>query len=211
MISEIELQDQARQPSFDERSQGERSPPPETGVATTTLLRASVDHDAATTEQMQRLRRASVWGVTCNNIAFMAVPRSVPACFAATGWSAGLACLLFSSIVTYDTGVVLGEVCNAHPALTSFPLLVGEASATNAFRNGRDAERWRKERETFLGSPAPNVPRLHPESSAQATRAAHGLAAGVRRRQSAERPPDPLPPPPRRGARAQPTRKTRVW
>ena len=48
-------------------------------------------------------------------------------------------------------------------------------------------------------SPAPNVPRLH-ESSAQATRAAHGLAAGVRRRQSADRPPDPLPPPPRRSS-----------
>ena len=49
-------------------------------------------------------------------------------------------------------------------------------------------------------SPAPNVPRLHPESSAHATRAAHGLAAGVRRRQSADRPPDPLPPPPRRSS-----------
>ena len=125
----------------DERSQGERSPPP--GVATTTLLSvagAGLEPDAA---QMERLRRAPVWGVTCNNIAFMAVPRSVPACFAATGWVAGLACLAYSSVVTYDTGVVLGQVCVEHPSLTSFPLLVGEACARRARRCGRDVERWR--------------------------------------------------------------------
>jgi hypothetical protein len=41
-----------------------------------------------------------------NNVAFMAVPRAIPACFAATGWTIGLGALAYSSVVTYDTGMV---------------------------------------------------------------------------------------------------------
>ena len=145
-VSEIELPSGCNQErACDERSQGERTPP--LGAATTTLLSVNSTDSALggadEAAQMQRLRRAPLWGVTCNNIAFMAVPRSVPACFAATGWVAGLLCLLFSSAVTFDTGVVLGEVCTAYPSLTSFPLLVGEASAQRAGRLGLDIERWR--------------------------------------------------------------------
>lgn len=62
--------------------------------------------------KVSRLKRTPVWGAAVNSIAFMAVPRTVPACFAATGWPLGVACLLYSSAVTYDTGLLLGDVCN---------------------------------------------------------------------------------------------------
>ena len=75
------------------------------------------------------LRRMPAWGAFCNNVAFMAVPRSIPACFKATGWSLGIASLTYSTVVTFDTGVVLGDLCLQEPALTSFPLLAGEAMA----------------------------------------------------------------------------------
>jgi hypothetical protein len=131
---------------------GERSPPTSVSVATMTLLSAS-DSDAGEEVAIRhRLRRAPVWGATCNCIAFMAVPRSVPACFAATGWWAGLMALLYSSIVTFDTGVVLGDVCANHPTLTSFPLLVGEASARIAGRHGCDTTRWRAGGELATGA-----------------------------------------------------------
>jgi len=58
-----------------------------------------------------RLRRAPTWAITVNNIAFMAVPRSIPACFAATGWGVGLAALGYSCLVTYDTGLVRLNKC----------------------------------------------------------------------------------------------------
>ncbi|KAL1504704.1 hypothetical protein AB1Y20_008483 [Prymnesium parvum] len=123
------------------RSQEERSP--QNGSATSTLLSTPELDVAAPPLQLARLRRAPAWGVTCNNIAFMAVPRSIPACFAATGWTIGLVCLVFSAVVTFDTGNILGAVCTDHPSLTSFPLLVGEACAARAARLGRDVKRWR--------------------------------------------------------------------
>ena len=80
----------------------------------------------------RRLRRTPVWSVTANNIAFMCVPRGIPACFAATGWPLGLTALLYSCVVTYDTGHVLGEACALRPSCSSFPELTGEAFVTLA-------------------------------------------------------------------------------
>ena len=77
----------------------------------------------------QRLRRTPVWGAAANTIAFMCVPRSLPACFAATGWSLGLGALAWSSVVTYETGQLLGTMCAADAELTSFPALGGAAFA----------------------------------------------------------------------------------
>ena len=102
------------------------------------------------TSQMQsiRLRRTPVWGATANTIAFMCVPRSVPACFKETGWVFGVAFLLYSTAVTYDTGLLLGTVCNELQASAprSFPALAAEAAERMAARSGRDAQqqaRWR--------------------------------------------------------------------
>ena len=96
-----------------------------------------------------RLRRTPVWGASVNTIAFMCVPRTVPACFAKTGWTLGVVSLLYSTVVTYDTGILLGRVCNALPrhAGCSFPELAAEAAAVFAARLGRDRpaqERWRR-------------------------------------------------------------------
>jgi proton-coupled amino acid transporter len=88
-------------------------------------------HLASTSAQMQlHMRQMPVWGAVVNSIAFMAVPRSIPACFAATGWTIGIGSLFYSSIVTYDTGLLLGQVCNALPAnsVCSFPALAAHAS-----------------------------------------------------------------------------------
>lgn len=102
--------------------------------------------------QSSRLRRTPVWGAAVNTIAFMCVPRTVPACFAATGWTLGVASLLYSSAVTYDTGLLLGVVCNElhASAAVSFPSLAAEAAGRVAARYGRDTRvqaRWR-----WLGS-----------------------------------------------------------
>ena len=63
---------------------------------------------------------------------------SIPACFAATGWVTGILCLLYSSVVTYDTGLLLGKLCaNLPPSRgCSFPALASEASGTLAARLG---------------------------------------------------------------------------
>ena len=72
-----------------------------------------------------------------NTIAFMAVPRSLPACFAATGWTLGIGCLLYSSVVTYDTGILLGQICTGvHHSESSFPALGARAAAAFAARHG---------------------------------------------------------------------------
>ena len=75
---------------------------------------------------LERMRRAPDWAVVVNNIAFMAVPRSVPANFAQTGWYLGICTLVYSSYVTYDTGLLIGRLsteCGAR----SFPELSAEA------------------------------------------------------------------------------------
>ena len=94
------------------------------------------------------LRRAPVWGTATNSIAFMLIPRSVPACFAATGWSIGVLGLVYSSLVTYDTGIILGRLscAMASKAECSFPALAGEAGARLAASGARDSlqqQRWR--------------------------------------------------------------------
>ena len=84
---------------------------------------------------LERLRRAPNWAVAVNNIAFMAVPRSIPANFAATGWVIGILALVYSSVVTYDTGLVIGQLCGSSGA-TSFPELAAEAMGRFSARHG---------------------------------------------------------------------------
>ena len=95
----------------------------------------------------RRLRRTPAWAAAVNSIAFMCVPRALPACFAATGWSLGLVSLVYSSIVTYDTGRLLGVVCAAVPAhCCSFPAVAAEAAGAWSAGRGHDAARqgrWR--------------------------------------------------------------------
>ena len=89
---------------------------------------------------LESLRRAPDWAVVANNIAFMAVPRSIPANFAATGWVIGILALVYSSVVTYDTGLVIGQLCESSGA-TSFPELAAEAIGRWSARHGWSAER----------------------------------------------------------------------
>lgn len=90
--------------------------------------------------QQLRLRRTPTWGAAMNSIAFMCVPRSVPACFAATGWPLGILGLLYSSVVTYDTGLLIGKVSALVPTCSSFPGLAGEAGAAWAAKRGHGHE-----------------------------------------------------------------------
>ena len=84
---------------------------------------------------LERLRRAPDWAVAVNNIAFMAVPRSIPANFVATGWVIGSLALVYSSIVTYDTGLLIGQLCESSGA-SSFPELAAEAMGRFSARHG---------------------------------------------------------------------------
>jgi proton-coupled amino acid transporter len=87
--------------------------------------------------QHVRLQRTPVWGATVNTVAFMAVPRSVPACFAATGWPLGILSLAYSSVVTYDTGQLIGRICNSLPAhRCSYPGISAAAAQRTAERYG---------------------------------------------------------------------------
>jgi len=122
----------------------EGAPPPT--ASDTRAAALLVDGIESQTTLKERLRRAPTWAVTANNVAFMCVPRSIPACLAATGWPLGIAALTYSSVVTYDTGKVLGEVCSWRPNLSSFPELTGEAFAHWSDRLGGSPsrrERWR--------------------------------------------------------------------
>ena len=124
------------------------------------LLLDGVDGDEderRSDSQSMRLRRTPVWGASMNTIAFMCVPRTVPACFAATGWTVGVVSLLYSSIVTYDTGLLLGVVCNElhSSAACSFPSLAAEAASRCAARYGRDPraqQLWRKAGAIVVGT-----------------------------------------------------------
>ena len=85
-----------------------------------------------------------MWGAVSNSIGFMAVPRTIPACFKATGWPLGLVCLVYSSIVTYDTGMLIGKVTTLLPAeCSSYPSIAAEAGAAFAAQSGRNQKRWR--------------------------------------------------------------------
>ena len=127
-------------------ARGDESTTRTTGLDRDTLLLESADADEGQPRHV-RLRRTPVWGAAANSIAFMCIPRSIPACFAATGWPLGVIALLYSSLVTYDTGILLGRVCEWAPAgRCSFPELAAEAAATAAARFGGSARaraRWR--------------------------------------------------------------------
>ena len=87
-----------------------------------------------------QLRHAPTWAITATSIAFMSVPRSIPACFALTGWPLGICALLYSSIVTYDTGCIIGELCRINAKVDSFPALVAEVAAQFSARSRASAE-----------------------------------------------------------------------
>ena len=70
-----------------------------------------IEEPQSSAKPLERLRRAPDWAVVVNNISFMAVPRSIPANFAATGWVIGTIALVYSSVVTYDTGLLIGQLC----------------------------------------------------------------------------------------------------
>lgn len=102
---------------------------------------------AAAAKLSDQLRQAPTWAITTNTLAFMCVPRAIPACFAQTGWALGGGALIYSSIVTYDTGCIIGELCLLYPDAGSFPDLVGVAAARFAARRGAAPSacaRWRR-------------------------------------------------------------------
>ena len=75
-----------------------------------------IEEPQSSAKPLERLRRAPDWAVVVNNISFMAVPRSIPANFAATGWVIGTIALVYSSVVTYDTGLLIGQLCQGSEA-----------------------------------------------------------------------------------------------
>lgn len=107
-----------------------------------TLLEVNLSEPA-----VSRLRRTPAWGAAVNSISFMCMPRGIPACFAATGWPLGLLCLLYSSVVTYETGCLIGKVCAVLPGdISSFPAIAAEAAGSFSASRGHDAlhqARWR--------------------------------------------------------------------
>lgn len=68
-----------------------------------------------------------LWEAVMNNVAFMLAPFLMPSIFAQTGWICGFLFLFFSNMVTYTTGLILGDICTNHPHLHSYPAISEEA------------------------------------------------------------------------------------
>ncbi len=93
-----------------------------------------------------RWRRAPTSTIAFNVVAFMLVPRAIPSCFASTGWALGIVALLYSTVVTYDTGILLGRVAVEQPLAVSgtYPALTAEAAGRwSASRGHSDASQAR--------------------------------------------------------------------
>lgn len=73
------------------------------------------------------MRRMQVWEATMNVVAFMATPLLMPSIFVHTGWFWGIGFMLYSAHLTYQTGVIIGDICVSHPHLDSYPSVAGEA------------------------------------------------------------------------------------
>ncbi|KAL3918956.1 MAG: hypothetical protein SGPRY_005808 [Prymnesium sp.] len=72
------------------------------------------------------LEEAAPWGLVLNTVLYMASPMSMPATFAAAGWVWGNIFLVYSSIITYNTGLLLGDICSRMPHLGSFPAIAAK-------------------------------------------------------------------------------------
>jgi len=81
------------------------------------------------TGMMLDLRRMGVWEAVANNVAFIATPLLMPSLFARTGWTIGVLFTLYSALLTYFNGVILGDICTLHPRLYSYPLIAEEVFA----------------------------------------------------------------------------------
>eukprot|EP00966_Prymnesium_polylepis_P015825 365246-Prymnesium_polylepis.1 len=53
----------------------------------------------------------------------MASPMSMPATFAAAGWVWGIIYLAYSTVITFHTGLLIGDICSRMPHLHSFPAI----------------------------------------------------------------------------------------
>lgn len=121
------------------------------------------------------LRQAPTWAITVNNIAFMCVPRAIPACFAATGWSIGLAALFYSSVVTYDTGLARSRVEWRSRRQQTLRTVPAQQSTPRSSPRPLKRRARRSERCGHCGSVlccVATTPRLHPGRTA-ATRPSH--------------------------------------
>ena len=73
--------------------------------------------------------RTPTWNITLNSIMYMAVPLSMPATMAAAGWLWGAVWFTYCSVATYWTGLIIGRVFDAHPTLTTYPVMAAEGFA----------------------------------------------------------------------------------
>eukprot|EP00242_Pyramimonas_sp_CCMP2087_P015591 CAMPEP_0198202528 /NCGR_PEP_ID=MMETSP1445-20131203/5701_1 /TAXON_ID=36898 /ORGANISM="Pyramimonas sp., Strain CCMP2087" /LENGTH=561 /DNA_ID=CAMNT_0043873495 /DNA_START=248 /DNA_END=1933 /DNA_ORIENTATION=- len=75
---------------------------------------------------MSTLHRTPIWNLVVNGVTYMAAPMAMPSIMAQANWYWGTAALLYSSIVTYHTGLLIGDICLANPHIDSYPKLVEE-------------------------------------------------------------------------------------
>jgi len=71
-----------------------------------------------------------------NCVVYMAAPMSMPATFASSGWICGSIFLAYSSVITLQTGLLLGEICVEHPELDSYPAIAAQCFGTIGKRLG---------------------------------------------------------------------------
>lgn len=71
-----------------------------------------------------------------NCVVYMAAPMSMPATFASSGWICGSIFLAYSSVITLQTGLLLGEICIQHPELDSYPAISAQCFGTMGERLG---------------------------------------------------------------------------
>eukprot|EP00959_Pyramimonas_sp_CCMP1952_P364368 7630388-Pyramimonas_sp.AAC.1 len=72
---------------------------------------------------MSALQRTPIWNIVVNGVTYMAAPMAMPSIMAQANWFWGTVFLVYSSVVTYHTGLLIGDICLANPHLDSFPKL----------------------------------------------------------------------------------------
>jgi hypothetical protein len=92
------------------------------------------------------LSHTPFWNATLNNIMYIASPLAMPATLAAGGWFFGNVWFVYCAACTYWTGTIIGKVFNAHPALTTYPAMVGEAMHARCYAATGDATAAREHR-----------------------------------------------------------------
>ena len=92
------------------------------------------------------LSHTPFWNATLNNIMYIASPLAMPATLAAGGWFFGNVWFVYCAACTYWTGTIIGKVFNAHPALTTYPAMVGEALHARCYAATGDATAAREHR-----------------------------------------------------------------